>query len=261
MVSLNLKECLMLNRENKKLIKSMLPDWLLALITKAIPYRFRDPFKNLSNQEIFSKIYREGYWDSSGPKKYDSGSGSHQQHIVDVYLKAIEYFLASLNAKPKVVDLGCGNFSVGSKIRHLCDNYVACDIVQSVINWNTEQYCDLDVDFRILDITRDDLPPGDVVFVRQVFQHLSNDQIIQVIPKIVLKYKYLVLTEHLPASNDFLHNLDIPTGPDTRHSLPNGRSGVVLTSPPFNLKPIKTECLCEVSENEGILRTMLYQLH
>lgn len=159
------------------------------------------------------------------------------------------------------MDLGCGNFFVGSKIRHLCDTYIACDIVPSLINWNIQKYNDLNVDFRVLDITKDELPEGNVVFVRQVFQHLSNNQIIKVLPKIALKYKYLVLTEHLPISNNFLHNLDIPTGPNTRHSLPNGGSGVVVTSAPFKLKPIKTDCLCEVSENEGILRTTLYQLN
>jgi SAM-dependent methyltransferase len=170
-------------------------------------------------------------------------------------------FLASFDEKPNIVDLGCGNFYVGSKIRHLCDNYIACDIVQSLINWNVQQYCDLKVDFQVLDITKDELPDGDIVFIRQVFQHLSNNQIIKVMPKIALKYKYLVLTEHLPNSDNFVHNLDIPTGPDTRHSLPDGGSGVVLTSSPFNLKPINAYCLCEVSESEGILRTILYQMY
>ena len=37
---------------------------------------------------------------------------------------------------------------------------------------------DLDVDFRVLDITSDEIPPGDVCFVRQVLQHLSNQSII-----------------------------------------------------------------------------------
>jgi hypothetical protein len=117
------------------------------------------------------------------------------------------------------------------------------------------------VDFKVLDITKDELPEGDLVFIRQVFQHLSNDQIIKVLPKIILKYKYLVLTEHLPKSTNFLHNLDMPTGPGTRNSLANGASGVVLTSSPFNLKPIKTDCLCDVSEDGGVLRTVFYQLN
>ncbi len=251
----------MLNLENKKLIKNKLPKLITSLVTKLIPYKYRDPFKNISNKEIFSKIYKEGYWASSGPKQFDSGSGSHKTEIVNAYQDAIEKFLVSFDTKPKIVDLGCGNFFVGSKIRHLCDTYIACDIVPELIEWNIRKYNNLNVDFRVLDITKDQLPEGNVVFVRQVFQHLSNDQIIKVLPKITLKYKYLVLTEHLPTSNNFVHNMDIQTGPGTRHGLPNGGSGVVITSSPFNLKPIQTDCLCEALEDNGILRTTLYQLN
>ena len=32
------------------------------------------------------------------------------------------------------------------------------------------------------------------------------------LPQISRKYKYLVLTEHLPATEPFTPNLDIPTG-------------------------------------------------
>ena len=35
-----------------------------------------------------------------------------------------------------VVDLGCGDFTVGSKIRPLCGAYVACDVAAPVIAWN-----------------------------------------------------------------------------------------------------------------------------
>ena len=51
------------------------------------------------------------------------------------------------------------------------------------------------------------------------------------------KYKYLVITEHLPdlvyKVENFLPNIDKVTGPDTRI---DKNSGVILTKPPFNLK-------------------------
>jgi hypothetical protein len=90
-------------------------------------------------------------------------------------------------------------------------------------------------------------------------QHLSNKQIRNALPEIARKFKYLVLTEHLPASESFTHNLDIPGGALFRLPI---QSGVVLTSPPFNLiaKGQRTLCQREEAGAGGIIKTTLYDL-
>jgi hypothetical protein len=108
----------------------------------------------------------------------------------------------------------------------------------------------------VLDLTSDRLPEGDIVFVRQVLQHLSNRKIAREAKKLRSRYKYLVLTEHLPGTQDFVHNLDKRVGPDIRIAM---ESGVVLTSPPFNLKPRNERKLCQVPEFGGFIVTTLYQ--
>ena len=113
--------------------------------------------------------------------KFYSGPGSHFPELVDNYISGVKKFLTSLPKKPNVVDLGCGDFSIGSKIRKLCDNYIAVDIFDELINFNKKKYADLNVDFRILDITCDELPSGDICFIRQVLQHLSNESIIMLL--------------------------------------------------------------------------------
>jgi len=90
----------------------------------------------------------------------------------------------------------------------------------------------LDVDFRVLDITNDALPKADVAIIRQVLQHLSNEQILQALPRILSAYKYVILTEHLPAREGFEPNVDKPAGPDIRLGID---SGIVLRRPPFNI--------------------------
>jgi len=218
-----------------------------------------DKYKNLSTEQVFTKIYKDGVWGKSKDKNqlFFSGSGSHTPFIVTTYVDAVQEFLFSFKQKPSVVDLGCGDFSVGSKIRHLCCRYIACDIVKPVIKFNKKKYKNMDVEFKILDITKDELPEGDVVFIRQVLQHLSNDQINSVLPKILSKYKYMVLTEHLPSSEKFIHNVDKKAGPDIRLDV---NSGLVLTSAPFDIKIKEECCLCEVEEIGGIIRTILYRL-
>ena len=116
----------------------------------------------------------------------------------------------------------------------------------------------LNVNFIEMDIITEELPLGDLVFLRQVLQHLSNKQISQIIHKLKSKYQYLVITEHLPMSKNFKPNKDKPQGPDIRLGV---NSGVVLSMPPFNLKVLNQTILCEVEEGNGIIQTLVYQLY
>jgi 2-polyprenyl-3-methyl-5-hydroxy-6-metoxy-1,4-benzoquinol methylase len=216
-------------------------------------------FKKLSTQQLFEKIYETDAWGKSNDplQPYFSGSGSHTSEIVAPYLKAVEDFLGEFEKKPNVVDLGCGDFSIGSKLRQLCDNYIACDIVPQLIDFNKTQFASLGVDFRVLDLTKEELPTAEIVFIRQVLQHLSNKQIAQALPQLCLKYKYMVLTEHLPKQSDFQHNLDLSVGKEIRLQF---NSGIVLTSPPFNMKVKMQKKVCEAPENGGLIVTTIYEL-
>lgn len=248
-----------LKKINKQNCKNIFIKIFNYFIIKNDKNYFNDQYENLSTEQVFTKIYKDGVWGKSKDKKqiFFSGSGSHTPFIVSAYVNAVQEFLFSFNKKPSVVDLGCGDFSVGSKIRHLCCRYIACDIVKPVIKFNKKKYKNMNVDFQILDITKDELPNGDIVFIRQVLQHLSNEQISIVLPKILSKYKYMVLTEHLPSSEKFIHNIDKKAGPDIRLDF---NSGLVLTSAPFDIKIKEERCLCEVEEIGGIIKTILYRL-
>jgi hypothetical protein len=217
-----------------------------------------DGYKNLSTQEIFVRIYDEREWGTSDHpnQPFFSGDGSHNDTVVCTYVKAVEGFLGKLENRPDVVDLGCGDFFVGAQVRSLCNNYIACDIVPKLINYNRDKFSHLNVEFRVLDLTTEDLPDGEIVFIRQVFQHLSNAQILQTLPKIVSKYRYLVLTEHLPENSNFMPNRDKAPGLDTRKRI---KSGVVLTSPPFNLNAKDEQELCRIKHSSGLVSTMLYR--
>jgi SAM-dependent methyltransferase len=250
----------------KQVIKSLLPSPILQRLRKYKAQRENNKlqriyteYKNLTPQQVFTKIYEEGAWGESKDEshRFFSGSGSHDNITTKTYLEAIQKFLSAFERKPDVVDLGCGDFSIGSQIRSLCGVYTACDIVRPLIGANKEKYRSLDVDFRVLDLTQDELPKADIVFIRQVLQHLPNEQIKQALPQISSKYKYLILTEHLPSTNDFIANIDKPSGPTTRL---RNNSGLVLTSPPFNLTPKEQRVLCQVSGDGTVIRTTLYVL-
>lgn len=213
-------------------------------------------YKGMSEEQVFTHIYTHGQWGHhpQTSTQFYSGTGSHDASVVNPYVCAVTAFLNSLPHPPSVVDLGCGDFAVGSKIRHLCSSYVACDIVAPLIAHNQIAYADLQVDFRHLDITTAALPQGDVVFIRQVLQHLSNASIQRLIPSLQKHFKYIVLTEHVCTHPAFKANLDKPTGPDTRLGL---NSGIVLTAPPFNLQCASQCTLCEAAEDGGLIQTIV----
>jgi SAM-dependent methyltransferase len=216
-----------------------------------------------STQALFQSIYDTGRWGRSGDPqdRYFSGLGTRAPHVAGPYVSQVRSFLSyfSLIAGrlPDVVDLGCGDFTIGTQLRFGCGRYVACDIVAPLIEFNRSKYRDADVEFVVLDVCEGDLADGDVALVRQVFQHLSNDQISRALSKIVERFDFLVLTEHLPADLDFTPNREIPRVGDWR--VAEG-SGVVLTAPPFNLEPKASMPLLDLSPGLGRIVTTLYRL-
>jgi len=242
----------------KQLVRSCAPAWLLNLQRARMVRRHDTLFRGKLPEEVFSHIYEIGAWGAgAGAADYFSGTGSHEASIIDDYVHAVTAYLRTLPRAPDVVDLGCGDFHVGSRIRPVCGRYIACDIVPALIAANRERYAGLDVEFRCLDASRDELPPGEIVFLRQVLQHLDNAGIAGVLDRI-RRYRTLVLTEHLPLAS-FQPNADKVLGATTRLML-GTPSGVVVTAPPFNLRPVSARVLCEVREGEGIIQTIVYEL-
>jgi hypothetical protein len=238
----------------KRLVKRSLPAPVLRLVRL---YKNRG-FNNLSTEQIFTRIYERGAWGRSKDPARPFFSGTSRDKETAGYVRAVGDFLCSFPVKPDVVDLGCGDFMVGSQIRKFCGRYIACDVVPGLIDYNKRQFEDLNVEFKLLDLVKDELPAGDVAFIRQVLQHLSNDQIARFVAR-ASNYRFLVVTEHLPSRADFRHNADKLAGPGTRMG---DESGIVLTSPPFNLRPKSEKEIFRVKSidtiDTGVLVTTLY---
>jgi len=171
-----------------------------------------------------------------------SGSGSHQFDLVFPYVSAVTDFCRSLKVPPSAVDLGCGDFNIGRQIRPYCGRYIACDVVPELIEQNLSRFGDLRVEFRCLDIVHDPLPGGDVAFLRQVLQHLDNEKIATILRQLY-RYRFVIVTEHLPANGGFVPNTDKPQGLERACRLgpesfsPNHRS-IWLLSPSGFFAPL-----------------------
>jgi hypothetical protein len=239
-------------------------------LLKKIMLRFRQSrsrlydyqYNNLSNFKIFKNIYDHKIWTPDNKKKtykYYSGLGSYDRNFVDRYVLEVKKYLKKFYKKPKVVDLGCGDFNVGSKIRPFCNSYTAIDIYDKLIIDNKEKFKNLNVKFLNMDFTKYAPPKADVCFLRCVLQHLSNKSILEFLRIIKNKFKIIILTEHLPNENYFIPNIDIKTGPNIRL---HKNSGVDLTKEPFNLKVKNQVEICNIRSKKiiGVLKTTVLEI-
>jgi len=250
--------CEILDMYLKNLLLGMLPGGFRLALRRLRVNLISRKYRGLPASEVFSKIYQQGAWGGSSDSKqpFYSGTGSHDTVTVDTYVKALADFLQSIGQKPAVVDVGCGDFNVGSRIRAYCSTYMATDVVPALIEYNRVKFAALVVDFQVLDITSERARAVDVIFIRQVLQHLSNAQILAAIANLQESCRFLVVTEHLPAEASFQANLDKPAGPDIRSYI---GSGVVLSLPPFNMAAKSVRELCRVRDTDGFIVTTAYE--
>jgi hypothetical protein len=175
--------------------------------------------KPKSPQEVFTKIYTEGQWRApesveGAPDAFYSGPGSNAATAIP-YADCVNNFIRS-HGVLSVVDLGCGDFRVGQHIAREPIHYIGVDVVEPLIRANQERCTADNVQFRCLDIIADELPKGELCLVREVLQHLSNEQILAILPKL-RKFRWVIVTEiQLAAADAPKANRDKPHGAHTR---------------------------------------------
>ncbi|GHA47932.1 hypothetical protein GCM10007103_31080 [Salinimicrobium marinum] len=208
-------------------------------------------------QDAMAQIYEKNLWGGDSAEFY-SGLGSHHLELVFPYVDTVLTFLKAFKTPPVICDLGCGDFNVGKELVQHSKKYIAIDIVPDLIAHNKKECQAENLEFQVLNIAEDDLPSGDCAILRQVLQHLSNAEIKSVVEKLY-RYKYVILTEHLPEKN-FEANKDIISGQGIRLKK---QSGVNLLAPPFNfiVKEEKQLLSMKHPDFKGILVTTLFKTY
>ncbi len=212
--------------------------------------------KHWPTKAAMAQVYSEHLWGGESQDFY-SGEGSHLPELVDPYVEAVISFLTSFETPITVCDLGCGDFNVGKQIVQYAKKYVAVDIVPELIQRNKELFEEENLEFQCLDIAKDDLPPADCAILKQVLQHISNKEVLEIVKKLTI-YEYVILTEHIPDS-EFEPNLDIISGQGTRLKK---QSGLNLMVSPFHFKAQEEKLLLSIplEEGKGVVETKLYRL-
>ena len=171
-------------------------------------------------ESVFSNIYEIGTWDESG----FSLSGS-QIEITWPYVKFLQDFMDKHKIKT-VVDVGCGDWAFSRYIDWTGIDYLGIDVVQGVVERNQSLFTSPSITFVHGDALTMDLPEADLLICKDVFQHLSNKDIMKLL-KQFYKFKHCLITDFVDPNTLSSYNQDIMSG--SYHP-------VDLNKPPFNIE-------------------------
>lgn len=192
------------------------------------------------HEAVFSDIYRKKTWGGESAD-FCSGFGSNPDRARP-YIDMIQSFVAEHQIK-SVLDLGCGDFQTGGAIDWQGAAYIGADVVPDLIERNQRLYGADKIRFMPVDLSSDDLPEAQLCLIKQVLMHLSDETILQLLPKL-RGYQYVLISDSWWANRAAGANVDIPTG--------GGReTGFYLELPPFNQK-VKVLLEYEIPTEKGV---------
>ncbi|MBK0382836.1 hypothetical protein I5M32_07670 [Pedobacter sp. SD-b] len=203
------------------------------LSPKLIRYFSELKNKGKSAEALFTEIYQKNYWGKpQGKNRFFSGTGTSNANT-NLYIAFLIGFIKKHQIK-NVFEIGCGDFTIMEKVLgQVAVNYVGSDVVKPLINDLNTRNLNKDQNFIFIDAIEDEYPDAELCIIRQVLQHLNNQQIKSILEK-TKKFNYVLVTEHLPL-NPEVKNGDKNIGGYIR--LQNKKaSGVYLEENPFNLE-------------------------
>lgn len=108
-------------------------------------------YKKLPVEEAFSTIYQSQAWGSRPDRPFCSGDGSIRGGAVEPYCDMVRTFIKGNNVR-RLVDLGCGDFAVGSRLPGPELEYTGVDVVPALIDYNQRTFGSPGVQFRCLNM-------------------------------------------------------------------------------------------------------------
>lgn len=172
-------------------------------------------------KNVFEKIYQTNYW--AGEDSV-SGQGSDIQQT-KVVVKELSKLLVDLEVV-NFLDVPCGDFFWMQQVHLQGISYLGGDIVPAMVEQNKQQYRTVkNVDFQVINLIEDPLPPSDLLLVRDCLVHLPFKDIEACLKNIMDgNIEYLLTTTFTNRTK----NYDIPIG-EWRP--------LNLEKPPFNFPP------------------------
>lgn len=121
------------------------------------------------HRAVFGEIFRRNVW---GDGESVSGPGSTRARGADLRAELLA-LLRELGAR-KLLDAPCGDFNWIEEVADSVPEYVGVDVVPELIEANLRRHLTARRSFLCADLTRDPLPPADVILCRDCLVHFSH---------------------------------------------------------------------------------------
>jgi SAM-dependent methyltransferase len=166
-------------------------------------------------REQFERIYATNLWGGSG-------EGSRPRHA-----RGYAHFLARFlreNQIRSVLDLGCGDWQFSRYINWTGIRYYGYDVVRSVIDRNQSLFGSPNISFHAYEGDLTQLPITDLLIVKDVLQHWSNQSVLDFLPHLK-RYRMALITNCVDPEKPTANTDDVD----------GGARYIDLQRPPFNV--------------------------
>ena len=170
-----------------------------------------------SAQDIFARIYKLDSW--------ALGSGPGSLPVANRPLTRLFESFIQENSVRSIVDFGCGDWQYMSEVDLHGADYVGFDVVDDLLGRNKLLYSRPNVRFEHSPSDSDDLPPADLLLIKDVLIHLPNAFISRLMACAMYKYKFILAVNNR-TGNASHYNVEIQ---------PGEFRPVDLSRPPFSL--------------------------
>jgi len=148
---------------------------------------------NDSHSSVFENIYQQSLWAGG------SGTGALHENNID-YVALVSKFMLWHEVR-SVVDYGCGDWQFSRFINWDDKEYHGIDVAPSVIASNSARYATQSVRFTQLQDTTE-IPWADLILCKDVFQHLPNADVMQLLERLKSRCRWLIATnDDYPSDN------------------------------------------------------------
>ena len=161
------------------------------------------------HDEARSEPFRKHYEDPDSQWGNTSGPGSDSFHTAE-YRSFLGKFIC-LNSIRSVVDVGCGDWQSSRFIDFGGARYTGFDVVESVIARNNKLYGNDLVGFHLMPSDMMSVQAGDLLIMKDVLQHLSDQVILRMQQTLFPKFRNILLVNSY-RKLDTPQNIDIDTG-------------------------------------------------
>jgi SAM-dependent methyltransferase len=136
------------------------------------------------HKRTFNHYYETDAWDGG------SGPGSTPE-ATSQYREFLREFLKDRDIS-SVVDLGCGDWQFSQLIDWTRIDYTGLDVSSAVLK-NTKRFAKPGIKFAELNGITKDVPAADLLILKDVIQHWTNEDVLRFIPQLS-KFKYALIT-------------------------------------------------------------------